>query len=67
MWPSYISRIHKEIGDGLGDSIGGIKAKNININEKIKELKETFMPLPLVSIPLEIIRPITPTTRIKGS
>ena len=67
MRPSQISIIHKAIGDALDDSIGSIEAENINLKERIKELEETLMPLPLLSIPLKIVRPAMPPTKIKGS
>jgi hypothetical protein len=60
MQPSQISRIHKATGDALDDSIGGIEEENIKLKERIKELEETLMPLPLLSIPLEIVGPATP-------
>jgi hypothetical protein len=64
--PSQISKIHKATDDALDDSIGGLEAGNIKLKERIKELEETLMPLPLLSSHLEIIRPTTPTTKIKG-
>jgi hypothetical protein len=67
MWPSQISRIHKATGDALDDSIGGLKEENIKLKERIKELEETLMPLPLLAIPLAIVRPAMPATKIKGS
>jgi hypothetical protein len=67
MRPSQISRIHKATGDALDDSIGGLEEENIKLKERIKELEETLMPLPLLSIPLEIVGPTTPTAKIKGS
>jgi hypothetical protein len=67
MRPSKISRINKETGDALDNSIGGLKAKNIKLKEMIKELEETLKPLPLLAIPLEIVKPTTPAAKIKGS
>jgi hypothetical protein len=63
---SHISIIHREIGDALDDSIGGLEAKNTKLKERIKELKETLMPLPLI-IPLAIVGPTTPAAKLKGS
>jgi hypothetical protein len=31
MWPSHISRIHREIEDALDDSISGIEAENAKL------------------------------------
>jgi hypothetical protein len=59
MWPSQISRIHRATDDALDDSIGGLEAENTKLKERIKELEETLMPLPLLSIPLEIVGPTT--------
>jgi hypothetical protein len=65
MWPSQISRIHKATGDALDDSIGGLEEENIKLKERIKELEETLMPLPLLSIPLEIVGPTMPCNQNK--
>jgi hypothetical protein len=64
---SQVSRIHRATGNALDNSIGSLKAENTKLKERIKELEENLMPLPLISIPLEIVEPSTPTTRIKGS
>jgi hypothetical protein len=52
MWPSKISKIHKAISDALDDSIGGLEARNMNLKERINEMEENFIPLPLLAIPL---------------
>jgi hypothetical protein len=67
MWPSQISRIHKEIKDSLDDSIGGHEPKNTKLKERIKELEDSLMHLPLLSSPLKIFIPTTPATKLKGS
>jgi hypothetical protein len=67
MRPSQISKIHREIVDALDDSIGGLEAENMKLKERIKELEDTLMPLPLLSSPLTIVRPTTPTAKLKGS
>jgi hypothetical protein len=67
MRPSYISRIHRETGDSMYDSIGGVEMKNMKLKERIEELKYALMPLPLLSSPLKIAKHTTPTTQLKGS
>jgi hypothetical protein len=37
---SQISQIHRETGDALDDSIGGLEVDNSKLKERIKELKE---------------------------
>jgi hypothetical protein len=51
----------------LDDSIGGLEAENTKLKERIKELEETLMPLPLLVIPLAIVRPTTPAAKLKES
>jgi hypothetical protein len=48
MQPSHISRIHRPTEYSLDDSIGGLEAKNTKLKERIKELEDTLMPLPLL-------------------
>ena len=67
MRPSQIYKIHKTIGDALDDSIGGLEVENIKLKEMIKEVEETLMPPPLLTIPLAIVRPTMPVTKLKGS
>jgi hypothetical protein len=47
----------------LEDSIGGLEVENI----KLKEMEEPLMPLPLLASSLAILRPTTPTTKLKRS
>jgi hypothetical protein len=65
MRPSQVSRIHRTIDDALDDSISSLEAENTKLKERIKELEETLMHLPLLAIPLEIFGPTTSTARIK--
>jgi hypothetical protein len=67
MRPFQISRIHREIDDALDYSIGGIEVENTKLKERIKELEETLMPLPLLASPLAIVGPTTPVAKLKGS
>jgi hypothetical protein len=65
MQPSQISKIHRATGDALDDSIGGLEAENTKLKERIKELEDTLMPLPLLVIPLTIVSPTTPVAKLK--
>jgi hypothetical protein len=67
MCPSQISRIHNATRDAYDNSICGLEEENIKLKERIKELEETLMPLPVLSIPLAIFKPAMHTTKIKGS
>jgi hypothetical protein len=67
MRPSHISRIHRAIDDALDNSIGGLEAENKKLKERIKELEETLMPLPLLSSHLAIVGPTTPAAKLKRS
>jgi hypothetical protein len=67
MWPSQIYKIHRETGDSLDDSIGGLEAENTKLKERIKELEDALMPLPLLASPLSIVKPTTLIVKLKGS
>jgi hypothetical protein len=41
--------------------------ENVRLKERIKELEEALMPLPILSIPLAMIGPTTSTEKLKGS
>jgi hypothetical protein len=65
MRPSQISKIHKVTKDVMDDSIGGLETKKMKLKERIKELEDALMPLPLLSSYFSIIRPTTPTVKLK--
>jgi hypothetical protein len=67
MRPSQISRIHRATEDALDDSIGGLGAESMKLKERIMEMEDTLMPLPLLASPLTIVGPTTPTAKLKGS
>jgi hypothetical protein len=67
LWPSQISIIHRETRDALDDTIGGLEEENMKLKERIKELEDALMPHPLLSSPLSIVKPTTPTVKLKGS
>jgi hypothetical protein len=67
MQPSQISRLHRATRDALDDSIGGIEAENARLKDRIKELEEALIPIPLLSSPLAITVPATPAAKLKGS
>jgi hypothetical protein len=51
----------------MDESIGGLEMENMKLKERIKELEDTLMPLPLLSSPLKCFGPTTPTAKLKGS
>jgi hypothetical protein len=67
MQPSQISQIHQANEDSLDNSIGGLEAENVKLKERIKELEEYLIPLPVLANPLAMIEPTTPVTKLKGS
>jgi len=60
MCPSQISRLHRATEDALDDSIGGIEAENARLKDRVKELDEALIPMPLLANPLAIAMPATP-------
>jgi hypothetical protein len=60
MRPSQISKIHREIGDVLDDSIDGLEDENDKLKERIIELETSLMPLPIMASPLTMVNPSTP-------
>jgi hypothetical protein len=67
MQPSQISQIQRPTRDSLDNSIEGLEAENVKLKERIKELEEALMPLPVLASPLEMIGPTTPVENLKGS
>jgi hypothetical protein len=67
MRSSQICQLHKASGDALHDSIGGIEAENARLKDRVKELEEALIPMPLLVNPLAIAMPATPATNLKGS
>jgi hypothetical protein len=50
MQSSQISRIHRATRDALDDSIGGLEAENAKLKDRIKELEEALIPIPLLPV-----------------
>jgi hypothetical protein len=67
MRPSQIYQIHTTSGEALHDSIGGIETENARLKDRVKELEEAFIPMPLFVNPLAIAMPATPAANIKAS
>jgi nucleoside-triphosphatase THEP1 len=67
MRSSQISKIHRATRDALDDSIGGLEAENTKLKERIRELEDALMPLPILASPLSMVKPTTPTNKLKGS
>jgi hypothetical protein len=67
MRPSHISKIRRATRDVLDDSIDGLEAENTKLKERIKELEDALMPLPLLASSLTIVTPTTPTSKLKES
>jgi hypothetical protein len=65
MRPSQIYQLHIVIGDSLDDSIGSIEAENAIMKDRVKELEESLIPMPLLVNPLEITMPKTPEAKLK--
>jgi hypothetical protein len=70
MHASKISKLHRETGDSLHDSVGFIEDKNARLKNWIKELEEALFPMPLLGNSLEIsmlATMCTPAKNLKGS
>jgi hypothetical protein len=51
MRSSQISRLHRATRDALNYSIGGNEAENARLKDRVKELEEALIPMPLLSSP----------------
>jgi hypothetical protein len=67
MWSFQISRIHRETGYSLDDSIRVIEANNSRLKDQVKELEESLIPMPLLASPLAIPMLSTLAANLKGS
>jgi hypothetical protein len=67
MRSSQISKIHRGIKDALDDSIDGMEVENTKLKEWIRELENVLMPFPILASPLSMVKPTTPTIKLKGS
>jgi hypothetical protein len=60
MRPSQIYKIHRATKDALDDSIDGLEDENVKLKERIKELENALMLLPILESPLSMFKPTTP-------
>jgi hypothetical protein len=60
MWPFQLSQLHRATEDALHDSIGGIEAGNAKLKDRLKELEEASVHMPLLASPLAIAMSTTP-------
>jgi hypothetical protein len=67
MRPSQIFQLHIATEEALHDSIGGIETENARLKDRIKELEDAFIPMPLLVDPLAIAMPSTPGPNVKSS
>ena len=66
MRSSKIYKIHKETDDARDDSIDVLEAENTKLKERIRELENSLMPLPILASPLSMVKPTTPAIKLKG-
>jgi hypothetical protein len=66
MQSSQISKIHRETGDAFDDYIGVLEEENTKLKERIRELEDALMPLPLLPNSFSIVKPTTPIVKLKG-
>jgi hypothetical protein len=67
MRSSQICQLHTATGEALHDSIGGIENENARLKDRIKELEDTFIPIPLLVYPLPIAMPNINAPNVKAS
>jgi hypothetical protein len=67
MRPPQISKIHRETGDAIDDSINGLEVENAKLKERIGELENSLMPLPILQSPFSMVKPTIPIIKLKGS
>ena len=67
MRPSQFCQLHTATGEALHDYIGGIETENARLKDRVKELEEAFIPMPLLVNPLAIAMPATPQANVKAS
>jgi hypothetical protein len=67
MRSSQICQLHTMSGEALHDSIGGIETENVRLKDRVKELEDAFIPMPLLVDPLEIAMPATPGANVTTS
>ena len=64
---SQISKIHRETGDVLDDSIDGLEDENVKLKERIGELENALMPLPILASRFWMVKPTTTAIKLKLS
>jgi hypothetical protein len=62
---SQISKIHRKIRDSLDNSIDGLEDTNSKLKERIKELENALVSLPILASPFSIVKPTTPAIKLK--
>ena len=62
-----IGQLQNASGETLHDSIGGIEAENARLKDRVKELEEALIPMPLLVNPFAISMPATPVANLKAS
>jgi hypothetical protein len=63
---SQISKVHRETRDALDDSIGGLEEENTKLKERIRELENALIPIPILISPFSMVKPTTPAINLKG-